>query len=669
MNWIDTVVDAAVGAAVECLAPAPVLIVGAPKQVTDRLRDHGYLADGVALPSDAWRDADWAKQIGVTQVVLALLDPTVARDWAARLSIFTDSSVETLIICSVSRDAVAPWRAMIEDAAFRAGFRKHPAFYRVNPYDDIDRGRLPILTPLVRVPGAADEDLGGVARHLMPHADLSRETGRRSDAHLYRYQLASTFVQPRDRVVEIGSGVGAGAWMLARITQAISVTAFDESGDAVAYARRTFADEGGRLSYAVGDAEDLAGLEPNSVDLIVSFGVVAHRRNPETFLRRCLTILRPGGRLVVGVPNRCVDKTTRDAGPHTRHAYDWERILAEVGAHFIIDGAFAQDAGDDAMADHRPRRCFGIDPHDPSRPDSEWCLVVGVKSPVGCEAVPFDDGRLGPHGIEGWSMNDFAQHYVNPWGVTAVGSHGLLRPWRVRDGRSRRSLAGTMLDTVPAGSPDEAACLAAIGYAALEAPVFEADHNLVARIERCVAALGQGPIAVRWRISLIYLKARLLQIAGDRDAARAAYRECVDIEPLAYGPSIATKTICAWKRLGTMWFLEGCPAEAERAWLSGVDVARRILDEATWVSAAASVTEPDAVGLYELYDVFSLAHECALLLSRMRAAPAPSGFLVQTESLTRDGVLRSRQRQLDALGAEIGAARETLQSLRRILNP
>ena len=48
---------------------------------------------------------------------------------------------------------------------------------------------------------------------------------------------------------------------------------------------------------------DKAQLEKNYYDIIVAFDVVEHVPSPGNFLKKCHSLLKPGGRLVIAVPN------------------------------------------------------------------------------------------------------------------------------------------------------------------------------------------------------------------------------------------------------------------------------------------------------------------------------------------------------------------------------
>ena len=83
--------------------------------------------------------------------------------------------------------------------------------------------------------------------------------------------------------------------------QGATVHGVDISEPTVRQARAAFADGG--LRAAVADVRSLP-FRDGSFDAIYSMGTIEHFPESETALREMHRVLRPGGRAVVGVPNR-----------------------------------------------------------------------------------------------------------------------------------------------------------------------------------------------------------------------------------------------------------------------------------------------------------------------------------------------------------------------------
>ncbi|BEK93965.1 class I SAM-dependent methyltransferase [Nocardia seriolae] len=130
-------------------------------------------------------------------------------------------------------------------------------------------------------------------------------------------------------VLEAGSGEGYGANMIAGV--AAPVTGLDYDDSAVAHVRAKYP----RVEMVQGNLAELP-LADASVDIVVNFQVIEHLWDQSQFLRECLRVLRPGGKLLISTPNRITFSPGRDTplNPfHTRelNAAEMTELLAEAG--------------------------------------------------------------------------------------------------------------------------------------------------------------------------------------------------------------------------------------------------------------------------------------------------------------------------------------------------
>src|ERR671918_629753 len=141
--------------------------------------------------------------------------------------------------------------------------------------------RAPWLWPLLRRPVQSFFDRSA------PGWD--ERTGAGSPDHLAPLAAAALHVSgPPERVLDIGTGTGEGALLLAREFPQASVRGVDFSGDMIDSAKRKVGlDPEGRIAFRVADAADLP-YEDESFDL------VAHLNMPP-FAREVARVLRPGG--------------------------------------------------------------------------------------------------------------------------------------------------------------------------------------------------------------------------------------------------------------------------------------------------------------------------------------------------------------------------------------
>lgn len=112
----------------------------------------------------------------------------------------------------------------------------------------------------------------------------------------WEHDVALGDIAPGDRVLEVGCGRGD---FIERILSARSaeVLGIELNSSAV--------DEARRLGRPVRNAHlaDVAHEERAGFDVVCSFQVLEHVADPHTFLRDSVRLLRPGGRLLLGLPS------------------------------------------------------------------------------------------------------------------------------------------------------------------------------------------------------------------------------------------------------------------------------------------------------------------------------------------------------------------------------
>ena len=126
--------------------------------------------------------------------------------------------------------------------------------------------------------------------------------------HRFIRQCLDTEVAASNRklkFLDIGCGGGIFAETAARLPNSESVLAIDPAPEVIAVAKRHQRSdplllESNRLSYENKAIEDLPPLStPNAgYDIISVFEVIEHIQAPSSFLKTCLTHLRPGGWLI-----------------------------------------------------------------------------------------------------------------------------------------------------------------------------------------------------------------------------------------------------------------------------------------------------------------------------------------------------------------------------------
>ena len=131
---------------------------------------------------------------------------------------------------------------------------------------------------------------------LIRGSDLSRERDCGRFA-AFSYEFALQFLEPTDRVLDVGCGVGDGSALIAgRVADAWGV---DYDGQVVLAARARHPLENMHFDLQDAHALDYAG---DSFDAVVCSNVLEHLADDALVLQNFRRVLRPGGRLVLEVP-------------------------------------------------------------------------------------------------------------------------------------------------------------------------------------------------------------------------------------------------------------------------------------------------------------------------------------------------------------------------------
>jgi SAM-dependent methyltransferase len=118
-----------------------------------------------------------------------------------------------------------------------------------------------------------------------------RKQGWYDPADKFEFSVGAAAVKPGDRVLDVGCGAGHFAQ---HVPEADYVGHdADSAGQG----------EGERAATLSGDLAGLAKDHAESFDDVTVFQVLEHAADPVQFTRDCLALLKPGGKLVIGVPD------------------------------------------------------------------------------------------------------------------------------------------------------------------------------------------------------------------------------------------------------------------------------------------------------------------------------------------------------------------------------
>jgi SAM-dependent methyltransferase len=354
------------------LPTGPVAVLGDPAPLLLRaLRQAGVAVQG-----------DVAGRTAVAAIVV--LERADAAQAGERLHPLLAGVAGPVCVVVAGEAAATGNRATWEAAVIKAEWRKHPLNERVAPYGELDRVTGLLMVAFERVPeqALAVYPLKALEEERDLHTDMTREPGRRSDAHMTRYAQAAQFIQAGDRVIDVACGLGYGSYQLAHNSLAVSFTGLDASEYAVDYANLNFAPASPTaMNFVVGDAQNLSDMADGSADFAVSVETLEHLPQPDMLLAELHRVLSPRGRVYASVPNDWSDETGEDPNPFHFHVYDWPRLVAQFQRNgFVIEKAWLQDAGGGQKRHLSARSMLEIDPVAGPACDGEWLLVLARKA-------------------------------------------------------------------------------------------------------------------------------------------------------------------------------------------------------------------------------------------------------------------------------------------------
>lgn len=566
-------------------------------------------------------------------------------------------------------------RGWWEDAAFAAGFRKHPLYYAITPFHTLETEGNSITIPLEKITNHALSryPLNTLHEHRDLHMDMSRETGRRSDAHMARYHLVANYIRDGDTVLDAACGMGYGSHLLAWQSAAARVIGADLDQAAVLYASENYSSKEGHLSFHVADTQRLDFLPDNSVDLFISFETLEHVPHPEHLIAEAKRILRPGGRFIVSVPNLWVNEEGVDPNPYHLHVYDWRRLAIEIRSNFLLEAAYGQTAGGGMKLGTRPRSLFEFDPEVEQPAEAEWYIAVGMKDPVESKSVPYQETALHWDGKPP-NIVAFARDYENPWLIRGIVSVG----WRNRNPILRKKLAERTLAASSPGSPDAGAALCVLAYTLLESSERTTPasvHAIAEKINAFISLNDPRPQCKRWVISLLYVRGLLWKVVGDLEKSLKSFRDCAAADPLAYSPLLATKTVGACQLAGALLFQAGNREEAKVFWTLGISLAKQAL-QGDWREIHGDIEHPFTFGLREAAEILDIASRCADGIHHLEAHIPGRGLPDDGSFVTRinagNKILEKTLRNLSELRASPPARlqralQDDSRSLRRLV--
>ena len=136
----------------------------------------------------------------------------------------------------------------------------------------------------------------------------------------FEFSVGAAATKPGDRVLYIGCGAGH----FASHVPGAEYAGHDDNADGQGAA--TLSGDLGRLARDCGA----------TFDVVAAFQVLEHAADPRDFLRQCLALLKPGGTLVIGVPDSdsylgCLRNFVLNAPPHHVTWWNAKSLTALAG--------------------------------------------------------------------------------------------------------------------------------------------------------------------------------------------------------------------------------------------------------------------------------------------------------------------------------------------------
>jgi SAM-dependent methyltransferase len=551
-------------------------------------------------------------------------------------------------------------RVVLERELFAAGFRKHPHYYDLAPYEALVADISPRIIAIEAIPEAAlvRYPLCTLAEERNLHMDMLRESGERSDAHVYRYAAASKYIRHGDVVLDAACGLGYGTHFMAANSPGTQFIGFDGSPYAIEYATENYRDLNGRVNFR--EAMLPGGLDsiPDaSVDLFVTFETLEHVAEPEVLLRAIHRVLKPGGRIIVSVPNDWADESGKDPNPHHLHVYTFSLLESQLNSLFIPEKLWAQTASGckdpiTRIWQASPRRFRDVAFKGANATPAEWWVMLAMKSPIQ-EPLPDYCETVHPYPESAGHLVDFSEHYENPHLL-----HSLVEiPYRLSNASARIRLAKDVLEGAGPESADRGAALAVLGYGLLSIQSENIDeHDCRSSIEEYLSRTTQSinPHVQRWRISLWYLAGKLALAKNDLTRAEQYFEKLV-AENTNPTPTLGTKTVDAYCLLGRISWAHGQREKACAYWREGVLRAKTALRD-DWSGFYGDLRHPLSFAMNDAVELLDRASVCTQSLA---AANLPELAGSKALGLAYRNALRSA---LDRLANDMAVCNMRLQS-------
>ncbi|MGF1483397.1 MAG: methyltransferase domain-containing protein [Opitutales bacterium] len=494
-------------------------------------------------------------------------------------------------------------RAWWEQQFIDAGFLRHPRLLQVRNFCDLgaDDWNVSMLWQKTGTQLAASTGNGFL--------DV---VGGEAEAALARLVQAAETLRPNDRALVVGPRAAHAAIVLSELAQVDTVSA-----------------------YHTPDSIDADGVW----DWI--FLEVAQADLP--LYQNLCTRLVPGGRLVLSLAE-------------AEHSGQTPGSVLESFPDLHGEKAWRIALADTAHQPPLPRRQDRIDLQSKLTSSVQsWVVAIGLKDPFAGSPEAYTQRIYPQLNLTGLNLKAFERDYENPWLVNALVVWGQ----RADNDALLKSLAErTLADASAAGAADRGAALCVLLYRELEnvSADEKAARKRLAEVENYLTTPAQNPHQLRWRISLEFASACLLQALGELAEAENRFFTCSQRDAGAFSPLLGTKTVAAAFKAGWLAACQGNLDTARERWQWGIESAQGLC-QGSWFEILGKACDPYPWGLMELQEVLGWAQRCAQALEgskQFERSPARLAACVEFSLAQREKAQLTTLRELQLGASQAG---------------
>lgn len=236
----------------------------------------------------------------------------------------------------------------LERALFAEGFRKHPAYYALTGYEELNEASAKMVGAYVKLAPELAEmfSLEYLLDSRSLHMDMSREQGVRSDAHIIRYHFAAHEILKKfgenANILDACCGMGYGTALLSSICKGSCVSGVDIDERAVVYSQALYARSESCSFFQTPILDYLKLLATDSLDAVVMFEGLEHIQSVDETLEEINRVLAADGIFISSIPNQWVNEQGVDENEYHLSVFTWDSYRERLSGHLAVESTYCQ---------------------------------------------------------------------------------------------------------------------------------------------------------------------------------------------------------------------------------------------------------------------------------------------------------------------------------------